>query len=310
MSYVFSARHMPRAGNLAPKPVVFVIGSSGNVGKATINALSINYGRKLDIRAGVRSPESVAEFKRLTGVTVVKAEMGQCEALKELFKGVKSLLIVTPGTENRVELALKTAEAAKDAGVEFVIVISGAIAENENTLFGKQYHEIEQGILALDVPCVILRLPWFMENYFRFQDSIKNDLVFHAPAVGNKEFQVVCMDDAGSATAVVLASPEKHAGRVYSLVSDRNTFEQVSEAFTRALSREITYMRVSSEETKQGLQQAGLPDWRMEGLLQFYATIDTGDAQALGGDEHFKEITGKNPTKLLTWMNRFANAFK
>ena len=58
-----------------------------------------------------------------------------------------------------------------------------------------------------------------MENYFSLKDTIKNDLVFHAPADANKEFQVVCMDDAGSAIATVLASPEKHAGRVYSLVS-------------------------------------------------------------------------------------------
>lgn len=310
MSYVFSARHMPRAGSSLPKPVVFIIGSSGNVGQATINALSIKYGRKLDIRAGVRQPESLTAFKHLTGVTVVKADMGQYEELKELFKGVKSLLIVTPGTENRVDLALNTAEAANDAGVEYIVVISGTNAEKQDTVFGKQLYEVEQAVLGLDVACTILRLPWFMENYFNFKDSIKKDLIFHAPADASKEFQVVCMDDASSAAAAILASPEKHAGKIYSLVSDRNTFEQVSEAFTRALSREITYMRVSYDETKQSLLEAGLPEWMIEGFLQFYTTVDSGTAQALGGDEHFKQITGKNPTKLLTWMNRFANAFK
>ncbi len=310
MSYVFSARHMPKAGSSQPKPIVFVIGSSGNVGKATVNALSIKFGRKLDIRAGVRRPESVTAFKHLTGVTIVKAEMGENEALKELFKGVMSLLIVTPGTENRVELALKTAEAAKDAGVEHIVAISGTNAEKQDTIFGKQLYEVEQGILGLDVSCTILRLPWFMENYFNFKDSIKNDLIFHAPADANNEFQVVCMDDAGCASAIILASPEKHAGKIYSLVSDRNTFAQLSEAFTRALSREIAYMKVSYDEARQSLQQAGVPDLVIEGFLQFYETVDSGAAQALGGDEHFKEITGKNPTKLLTWMNRFASAFK
>lgn len=310
MSYVFSARHMPTAGTHAPKPVVFVIGSSGNVGQATVNALSIKYGRKLDIRAGVRRPESVAAFKHLTGVTVVKAEMGKDEDLKMAFKGVKSLLIVTPGAEDRVELALKTGEAAKDAGVEYVVVISCTHAEKQDTLFGKQLYEVEQAILSLNLPAVILRLPWFMENYFNFKDSIKEDLIFHTPADGNKEFQVVCMDDAGSAVAAILASPEKHAGKTYSLVSDRNTFEQVSGAFTRALSREITYMRVSYDEARQSLQQAEVPEWMVEGFLQFYKSVDSGAEQELRGDEHFKEITGKNPTKLLTWMNRYANGFK
>ncbi|XP_028403076.1 uncharacterized protein LOC114525829 [Dendronephthya gigantea] len=310
MSYVFSARHMPTAGGSQSKPIVFVIGSSGNVGKATINALSINFGRKLDIRAGVRRPESVSDFKHLTGVTVVKAEMGQCEALLGLFKGVKALLIVTPGTGNRAELVGKTAEAAKSAGVDYIVVISGTTAEKPDTILGKQLCEVEQAVTSLEVPFVILRLPWFMESYFKYKDSIKADLMFHAPVDGGKEFQVVCMDDAGSAAAVVLASPEKHAGKIYTLVSDRNTFEQVSAALTRALSREITYVRMSYEETRQSLQNAGVPELFIEGLLEFYQTIDSGEAQAFGGDEHFKEITGKNPTKLLTWMNRFASAFK
>ena len=299
---------MPTAGTHVPKPIVFVIGSSGNVGQATVNALSINYGRKLDIRAGVRRPESVAAFKHLIGVTVVKAEMG--EDLKQVFKGVKCLLIVTPGTENRVELALKTGEAARDAGVEYVVVISGTNVEKQDTLFGKQFYGVEQAILSLNVPTVILRLPWFMENYFSFKDSIKRDLVFRTPADGNKEFQVVCMQDAGSAAAAILASPEKHAGKTYSLVSDRNTFDQVAEALTRALSREITYTRMSYDEGRQSLQEAGVPEWRIEGLMQFYESVDSGTGEELRGDDHFKEITGKNPTKLLTWMNRFANAFK
>ena len=301
---------MPTAGNSQPKPVVFVIGSSGNVGKATVNALSIKYGRKLQIKAGVRRPESVSAFQHLTGVSVVEAVMGEYDKLLELFKGVNTLLIVTPGSEDRVELTLKTAEAAKDAGVEYLVVISGTNAETQDTLFGRQLHEVEQAVLGLELPCTILRLPWFMENYFNFKDSIKKDLIFHTPADANKEFQVVCMNDAGSAAAAILASPEKHAGKVYSIVSDRNTFEQVSEAFTRALSREITYMRVSYDDAKQSLMDMGVPEWIAEGFMDFYMTIDSGAAQSLGGDEHFKEITGKNPTKLFTWMTRFANVFK
>lgn len=310
MSYVVSACHIPRAGCNQPKPVVFVIGSSGYVGQATINALSINYGRKFDIRAGVRRPESVVKFKNLTGVTVVKAEMGQLEALMEIFKGVNALLIVTPGSQDRAELVQKTAEAAKHAGVTYIVVISGTTVEVQDSLFAKQLYQVEQAVLGVDVPCVILRLSWYMENYFNFKDSVKKDLIFYSPVEASKEFQVVCMDDVGSATSAILASPEKHAGKIYSLVSDRNTFNQVSEIFTRALSRDITYVRVSYDETRQSLLESGLPEWIVEGYLQFYMTVDSGAARELGGDAHFKEITGKNPTKLLTWMNRYANAFK
>ena len=38
------------------KPVVFVIGASGQIGTATVQALSTRFSDKLDIRAGVRNP--------------------------------------------------------------------------------------------------------------------------------------------------------------------------------------------------------------------------------------------------------------
>ena len=77
------------------KPVVFVIGASGNVGSATIQALSTKYADKLEIRAGVRNPDKADKIK-LPGVTIVQAEMGAKDKLKETLKGVDALFIVTP----------------------------------------------------------------------------------------------------------------------------------------------------------------------------------------------------------------------
>ena len=60
------------------KPVVFVIGASGNAGAATIAALAERYSDKLEIRAGVRNPD---KLKAPAGVTVVHATMGDKENL-------------------------------------------------------------------------------------------------------------------------------------------------------------------------------------------------------------------------------------
>lgn len=77
-------------------PVVFVIGASGHIGKATVKALSLKYSDVVDIKAGVRNPEKATDLKCLGGVTVVEAEMGQKEKLKAIFKGVSVLFIVCP----------------------------------------------------------------------------------------------------------------------------------------------------------------------------------------------------------------------
>ena len=45
------------------KPVVFVIGASGNIGSATVQALSAKYSDKVEIRAGVRNPDKADKLK-------------------------------------------------------------------------------------------------------------------------------------------------------------------------------------------------------------------------------------------------------
>ena len=106
------------------KPVVFVIGASGNIGLATLHVLSTKYTDKVEIRAGVRDPDKADKVKAIAGVNVVKAAQGDKTQLVKVFEGVTSLFIVVPGTENRTELSTKTAEAAKEAGVKHLVVVS------------------------------------------------------------------------------------------------------------------------------------------------------------------------------------------
>ena len=54
------------------KPVVLVIGASGNIGLATLQVLSTKYADKVEIRAGVRDPEKADKVKAIGGVNVVQ----------------------------------------------------------------------------------------------------------------------------------------------------------------------------------------------------------------------------------------------
>ena len=311
MAYVFSARHDHGTGMPKAKPVVFVIGASGNIGKATVNSLSLTYGRKFIIKAGVRKPEKVTAFNKLVGVTVVKAEMGQREQLQKAFQGVDVLYIVCPGAENRAELSIVTAEAALEAGVKHLLVLSVATAELTDTTFGKQFHEIETAISNLGVPYTFLRLPLFIENYFAFQASIKDQLVFHGPVDPVMPYTSVAVDDAGSAAAAILSSPETHAGKTYTIVSDRHSFEDVAETFTKGLSRQVRYVRVPYEDAKAGFMQMGVQEWQAEGIMELYRLIDAGSPVTNQENlNDFSEITSKKPTPLRSWVMRVASGFK
>ena len=135
-------------------------------------ALSARYADQVEIRAGVCNPDKADKLKSLANVTVVQATMGDEENLTGILKGVDALHIVPPSTENRAQLAIVTAEAAKTAGVKHVGVVSVTTARLPNTIFGGQFAEIESTIGQLGVPYTFVRLPFFAENFWGSKATI------------------------------------------------------------------------------------------------------------------------------------------
>lgn len=293
------------------KPVVFVIGASGSVGSAALQTLSANYADKVEIRAGVRNPDNADKLKTIAGVSIVQADMGAKDKLIGTLAGVNALYIVTPGVENRAELAIATAEAAKEAGVKHVVVVSVPYTDLPKTVFSKQFKPIEEGIPKLGVPFTILRLPFFVDNYWAFKDPIVGKSSIFSPVDPTKPFTPIVVEDAGKAAAAILVNPEKHASKTYSIISDRHSFNDVAVAFSEALGKQITYVKVPYDAAKQSFLQAGLPEWRADAIVELYKHIDSGSPvtnEADTGD--FTRITGEQPTNLKAWVAKVAEAFK
>ena len=71
--------------------------------------------------------------------------MGPKDELVGTFAGVNALYINTPGVENRAELAVATAEAAKEAGVKHVVVVSVPSADLPDTVYIRQAIQTNRG---------------------------------------------------------------------------------------------------------------------------------------------------------------------
>ena len=293
------------------KQVIFVIGATGPIGSATVQALSAKYAGKVDIRAGVRNPDKADTLKALPGVTVVQATMGDTDNLVVTLKGVDALYIVTPGVENRVELAIKTAEAAKAAGVNFLLVVSGASAGLTDTIFGKQMGDIETAVAKLSVPYAVLRLAFFLENYLAFKDTIQAQSSIYSPQDPSKPTLLVAVDDAGKAAATILCDWQKHANKTYTLVSTRHSLSDAAKAISEVVGREVKNVQIPFDATKQAMLQAGRPEFLAEGILELYKLINNDSPVTNQGSlTDFEEITGEQPTSLKAWLDKVGGAFQ
>ena len=295
-----------------PKPAVFVLGCSGLIGSATVKALSENYPDKVNILAGTRDPasEKVATLKTLPGVTVLRADMNDKEALRDLLSGVTSLFIVTP--TNGFKLAIGAAEIAKSTGVKHILTVSVLTVELTDTIYGKQYGELESSVQQLEIPYTIIRLPPFVENYWAFKRPIQEKSSFSTPGDPTKPFSAVVVADAGKAAAAIMTEPKKHYGKTYKLISNCHTLDDLAATFSEVLGKAVKYERMSYEDSRSRfINVVGFSEEDADGILEIYRLTDEECPLVNDTDmSHFTKITGEEPTTLREWVTNVAPTFK
>ena len=294
------------------KPTVFVLGCSGSIGSATVRALSTKYSDTLNILAGTRdtASEKVASLRSLPGVTILHADMNNKEGLRDLLTGVTSLFIVTP--TNGFRLAIGAAEVAKASGVKHILTVSVLTVELTDTIYGKQYGELESSVKHLQIPYTYIRLPPFVDNYWAYKRPIQQNSSFSTPADPTKPFSAVVVEDAGKAAAAIMAEPEKHYGKTYKLISNRHTLNELAAAFSQALGKNVKYERISYNDCRRRLVEVvGFSEEDADGILEIYRLTDE-ECPMVDDPEmsHFNQITGEKPTSLKEWVNEVTPAFK
>ena len=294
------------------EPTVFVLGCSGSIGSATVRALSRKYSDTLNILAGTRdtASEKVASLRCLPGVTILHADMNNKEGLRDLLTGVTSLFIVTP--TNGFRLAIGAAEVAKASGVKHILTVSVLTVELTDTIYGKQYGELESSVKHLQIPYTFIRLPPFVDNYWAYKRPIQQNSSFSTPADPTKPFSAVVVEDAGKAAAAIMADPEKHYGKTYKLISNRHTLNELAAAFSQALGKNVKYERISYNDCRRRLVEVvGFSEEDADGILEIYRLTDE-ECPMLDDPEmsHFNQITGEKPTSLKEWVNEVTPAFK
>ena len=294
------------------KPTVFVLGCSGSIGSATVRVLSRKYSDTLNILAGTRdtASEKVASLRSLPGVTILHADMNNKEGLRDLLTGVTSLFIVTP--TNGFRLAIGAAEVAKASGVKHILTVSVLTVELTDTIYGKQYGDLESSVKHLQIPYTFIRLPPFVDNYWAYKRPIQQNSSFSTPADPTKPFSAVVVEDAGKAAAAIMAEPEKHYGKTYKLISNRHTLNELAAAFSQALGKNVKYERISYNDCRRRLVEVvGFSEEDADGILEIYRLTDE-ECPMVDDPEmsHFNQITGEKPTSLKEWVNEVTPAFK
>ncbi len=219
---------------------ILVTGSTGVIGSRVVADLAA---KGADVHALARSPEK-ARFP--SGVTPVKADLMDMEAVRKAVAEASTLFLLNAVTPDELTQALLTLSLARGAGVKGIVYLSVFHADlfTDVPHFAGKY-TVERMIEDCGLPATILRPNYFMQNDIQLKDAIMGHGVYPQP-IGSKGFSMVDVRDIAEVAASCLLKRE-NAGTalpretIECVGPDALTGDAVAQIWSEILGRQIHY---------------------------------------------------------------------
>ncbi|KAL4486865.1 hypothetical protein ABPG72_009629 [Tetrahymena utriculariae] len=285
---------------------IIVLGSTGKVGSATIKALAQD---NIKVTAGCRDIKKAKELEQ-AGAHLIQVDMNLSnQELSKILFGYKTVFIVTPGSANHLELTLNAINACKAAHISYVLVVSIPAADNQSIQLGRDFAEIEQYLKNSSLNYGIIRLPSFLDNILNQAYSIKYNNSFNGPFDGNIKFSSIAANDIAQAASKILQNPQKHLNKTYTITGDLISFNDYTKELTKLLKKEIKYLNVGFEGTKQNMIQY-LPESYANSVLELFKLQEKEDPTQTIITNDFNFLTGKIHQASQVWIQQNLKYFQ
>ena len=278
-----------------------VTGATGTVGRDVTKLLSK---KGAAVRAAVRD-QAKARPRFDDGIALATFDFEDDSSFAGALDGVAKVFLLSPLMPNQVEVANAFVDAAKRAGVRHIVKLSaiGADASPPYT-FGKWHAANEQHIRESGLAFTFLRPNSFMQNFITYFPP--RDGAIYLPW-GNGKASFVDTRDISAVAAEALTS-DGHEGKTYTLTGPAALgIAEVASILSETAGREINYVDVPESAARDGMLQAGLPQWQVEPLLELHATNKQNRWTAVTAD--VEKVTGTPPIDFAQFARDYAEKF-
>jgi uncharacterized protein YbjT (DUF2867 family) len=284
-----------------------VVGATGNTGRAVVNELKALGEEPLCV---VRN---AAKAKEVLGADVKTAiaELDDRAGMQRALAGVKRLFIVTGHNPQSAEQQINVIDAAKAAGAEYVVKVSGGrevVGPQVESLNGRAHHQIEEHLKRCGLQWCVLSPGLFMQNMLAQAANIKNDGKIVQPWPADARVALVDVRDTAALGARVLRDPKRHAGKTYWFTGAATTYGDFAKVISDVLGKPIVYQQLTLEQAQEGMQKRGMPDWLVAHLIAMARAGGNG-AFAREDTKPIRDIVGRAPITTRQFVEDFKTAF-
>ena len=284
-----------------------VIGATGNTGRAVVKELK---GLGENPVCVVRNADKAREV--LGGDTkTAMAELDDRAGLQKALAGAKRVFIVTGHNPKSDVQQINVIEAAKAAGAEYIVKISGGrdvIGPDVESVNGQAHYKIEEHLKKSGLQWCILSPGLFMQNIMGQAASIKNDGKIVQPWPKDLSVALIDVRDTGALGARVLRDPGKHAGKLYSFTGVSTTFGEFANVIGEVIGKPITYVGVTLEQAEAAMKARNMPDWLVAHLVSIARAGGKG-AFSRENTQPIRDIVGRAPITTRQFVQDFKAAF-
>ena len=283
------------------KPVL-VTGATGTIGRDVAKRLSEE---GVSVRASVR--DQVKARKQFgSNIALAAFDFENEKTFFGALEGIEKVFLLPPLLPNQLEVMNVFVDAAKRAGVRHIAKLSAIGIDDETQPTAIKWHGAnEQHIRESGVAFTFLRPNSFMQNFFTY--FLPRNGTIYLPW-GNGTASFVDTRDIATVAAKVLTSDE-HEGKIYTLTGPATLgIAEVARILSEVTGREFTYVDVPEAAARDGMLQAGVPQWQVELVMGLHAVNKQSRWSAVTAD--IEKVTGTPPTDFAQFARDHADKFR
>lgn len=213
-------------------------------------------------------------------------------------------LVPPPVVDNNFHVtAAPFIQAAIAAGIKHVVLTTALYADRPDSIF----YATEALVQQSGIPYTIIRPGFVFQNFLQqFLQSIRSGAIVAPSETGKTSY--VDVRNVGEATALVLADPAAHTGKVYAITgSEALSHKEMAAIFSHELGKEVVHISPTPDQFKQRLADLEMPPLLYEFLAVLYGTIAKGQWATVSRD--FSLLTGKCPARFADFVQEYRNVF-
>lgn len=188
-----------------------------------------------------------------------------------------------------------------------ILKLSSIVAEpGASVAFWDWHGRVEQHLRQSRVSAVILRSSFYMSNLLTGAQQVAHEGRLYAPA-GEARIAMIDPRDVGAAAAAILTTTGQDEQTYVLTGPEAITYAQVAAELSAATAREVEFIDVPDEGAKQGMIQAGLPDFVAEQVVAVFATLRQGVGEQVTAT--VESLTGSPPRDFASFAHDHSRLF-